>query len=203
MIAEFPFVARVGLRALWAFLCGDGRAGAIGSWVAGGRYFLPSFNSNGGARMRFVPLASFLLASAFSAVANADDQAATSKLPAALQQLGVSEASVVSADEAAQVRGEGGNYHFLGGLKQSLDFSISNGSAIGNTTLLEGVLGNFTYDNGEGFTAEGVFGGLSGHIGGWSGGSLKFDLQGKAVNTTIDFITPDGFNLDFSQLYHR
>ncbi len=153
--------------------------------------------------MRFVPLAGFLMASAFSAAANADERAATTRLPAALQQLGISETSVVSANEAAQVRGEGGNYHFRGGLKQSLDFSISNGNAIGTTTLLEGVLGNFAFDNGEGFQAEGVFGGLDGHIGGWPGGSLKFDLGGKAVNTTIDFKAHGGFNLDFSQFYHR
>jgi len=149
--------------------------------------------------MRFAPFAVLFLAPAFSAAVNADDQAATSELPAALQQLGVSETSVVSVEEAAEVRGEGGYYN----LRQSLDFSIWEGAAVGSTTLLEGVLGNFAFDNGEGFQAEGVFGGLYGHIGGWPGGSLKFDLQGKAVNTTIDFVTPDRFNLDFSQFYHR
>ncbi|MBC8871086.1 MAG: hypothetical protein H8E44_16800 [Planctomycetes bacterium] len=153
--------------------------------------------------MRFAPFAVLLLVPAFSAAVKADEQAATSELPAALQQMGISETSVVSVNEAAQVRGEGGNYHFGGGLRQSLDFSIWGGAATGSTTLLEGVLGNFAFDNGAGFQAEGVFGGLSGHIGSSPGGSLRFDLQGKAVNTTIDFHTPDGFHLNFSQFYRR
>ena len=153
--------------------------------------------------MRFAPFAVLLLVPALSAAVNADEPAATSELPAALQQLGISETSVVSVDEAAEVRGEGGNYHFRGGLRQSLDFSIWDGAAAGTTTLLEGVLGNFAFDNGAGFQAEGVFGGLSGHIGSSPSASLNFDLQGKAVNTTIDFATPDGFHLDFSQFYHR
>jgi hypothetical protein len=125
----------------------------------------------------------------------ADDLAATSELPAALQAMGVSD--VMTAQEAHQVRGKTYN------LFQEKSFSIDHGVATGSTTLLEGVFGTFKYvdfQNGDAqgtsLTIEGTFGGLTGSIGATSNG-LEFNVLGKALQESIDFAGK--FSQDFSQ----
>jgi hypothetical protein len=128
--------------------------------------------------------------------ASAEDLAATNDLPAALQDLGVSQ-DVVSARDAHQVRGR--TYT----LYQMKDFSIDHGVATGSTQLLEGVFGTFKYvdfQNGDAAgtstTIEGTFGGLTGSIGATDAG-LEFSVLGKALQESIDFAGK--FSQDFSQ----
>jgi hypothetical protein len=143
--------------------------------------------------MRFMTSSlAVILVAALSATAMAEEKASTSQLPAALENLGVSEVSVVSVAEADRVRGQGGF-----SLTQTKSFSIT-GTATGSLTLLEGVLGNFAFDNGAGLQTEGVFGGLAGSISGDSGG-LTFQLGGKALQENVDF--SGAFQQDFSQTF--
>ncbi|HUT12752.1 MAG TPA: hypothetical protein VMY42_19810 [Thermoguttaceae bacterium] len=130
----------------------------------------------------------------------AEEQAATSQLPAALQAIGVDETGVVSAEQAHQVRGRSYEYYLL----QEKSFSISHGVATGTTNLLEGVFGNFKYvdfsnggESGTSLTVEGTFGGLTGSIGVTDSG-LEFTMLGKAFQESFDFAGK--MSQDFSQL---
>ena len=132
-------------------------------------------------------------------VAQAEEKAATSALPAALQALG-GEVEVVSAGDAHQVRGQTG-----GSIWQDKSFSVSNGTAVGTTNLLEGVFGAFTFtqigDDMSTLVVEGSFGGLSGNINASADGGLTFEFGGKALQESLDFTGK--FNQDFSQSYHN
>jgi hypothetical protein len=127
----------------------------------------------------------------------ADDSAATSQLPASLQALGVSQDSVVSQQEAHQVRGR--TFYLL----QHKDFDVNHGVATGSTSLLEGVFGQFESidfqnggEGGDSITIMGTFGGLTGSLNQTSNG-LTFDALGKALSESIDF--SGKFTQDFAQ----
>ena len=136
----------------------------------------------------------------FASLTHAAEPAATSELPAALQALGV-ESSIVSTSEAHEVRGQG----FRGpSLQQNAGFWLKNGTAVGSTTLFEGVVGNFSFTQVKGgstFAAEGTFGGLRGSIGVSFAGGLGFDIQGKAFQQQFDFASD--FSADFTQSFRR
>lgn len=129
-----------------------------------------------------------------STTALANDRAATGELPAALQALGVDQAAVVSNADAHSVRGEG--------LIQTKSFSVTGGTAVGTTNLLEGVFGTFSYtkigDDMSTLVVEGTFGGLEGTIG-VSDGNLSFQFGGKALQETFDFVGK--FEQSFFQEY--
>jgi hypothetical protein len=127
----------------------------------------------------------------------AEDPAATDQLPAALSQLGVSHDSVVSQQEAHQIRGR--TYYLF----QKKEFDVAHGVATGSTALLEGVFGQFEsidFQNGgsggDSITIMGTFGGLTGGLNQTSNG-LTFDVLGKALQESIDF--SGKFSQDFMQ----
>jgi hypothetical protein len=131
-----------------------------------------------------------------ASVTLAENPAATSELPAALQAIGA-QSAVVTADEAHQVRGK----TFF--LDQKKGFEIDHGVATGSTALLEGIFGTFEsidFQNGgtggDSITTMGTFGGLTGGINQTANG-LDFEVLGKALSESIDF--SGKFSQDFYQ----
>lgn len=146
--------------------------------------------------MKYLTLVAALLV---AGVVRAEDKASTADLPAALQALGVDGGAVLSAKEAHQVRGQTGTTGFA--LVQDKSFSITGGTAVGTTNLLEGVFGTFKFANitsTGSLQVEGSFGGLQGSIG-VSGGALNFTFAGKALQESFDFA--GNFQQNFSQSF--
>lgn len=129
---------------------------------------------------------------------SAEEKASTGSLPAALQALGVESSAVVTESYAHQVRGQTGLT-----LTQDKSFSVSGGTAVGTTNLLEGVFGSFVFtqvntDDMSTLVVEGAIGGLQGTIGS-SGGELSFQTGGKALQETLNFAGK--FEQNFSQWF--
>ena len=140
---------------------------------------------------------SFCLGLFSAAVAQAETPAATGSMPDALQALGVTQADLVSEEDAHQVRGQGGDFIPF---SQILQFEIAGGTAVGVTTLFEGVIGQFIFVNDKGHEVQATFGGVEGTIGSVDG-NLVFQLSGKALQETFEFVGP--FNQIFAQSFQR
>ena len=135
------------------------------------------------------------------AIAQAEDKAATSKLPAALQAVGAADSAIVSQTAAQDIRGQA--------LGQSKSFRVWGGTAVGTTNLLEGVMGAFKFvqvvpppranEDPSTLIIEGTLGGLEGRVGANHAGGLSFQLQGKALSETLDFAGM--FSQSFKQSY--
>jgi len=133
-------------------------------------------------------------------VAQAEDKAATSELPAAIEAIGA-DAAVITQTDAHDVRGQA--------LKQSKSFQVWGGTAVGTTNLLEGVMGAFKFvqvvpppaenEDPSTLVIEGTMGGLEGRIGVNGKGGMSFNLQGKALQETLDFAGI--FSQNFKQSY--
>lgn len=144
---------------------------------------------------RYLSVAAGLLILAGAAsVVQAEEKAATSTLPAALQVMDVDQSQVLSAEQAQAVRGQG-----CGGcpLSQVKQFAIA-GQAAGVTTLLEGVFASFEYVNADGLQVSGTFGGLETWLG-VQNGELYIGTAGKAFQETFEFAGE--FVQQFQQTY--
>ena len=138
----------------------------------------------------------------FATTVVAEDLAATSEAPAALQALGAVE--IVSVDEAEAVRGQCYN---LPDFWQDKDFTIgaTSGYATGTISLFEGVIATFEYNKlatvvGEDGSSEMLALNVSGNIGGLTGtigvgqdalsptfGELSWFTAGKSLSETTEF----------------
>lgn len=177
--------------------------------------------------MRAMLFSSCALTFLVAGVLSADDRAATSQLPGALQALGITGRQVASVDQAHQVRGQGGCVVVRcnprpncsppppppppsncqpcqgGGVYQSKSFAVT-GTATGQVVLMEGVVGEFQHSNqssGNGTVVQGQFGGLSGTLGSDSNGNLAFAVGGKALQETVTF--EGQYQQVFTQTYRR
>ena len=126
--------------------------------------------------------AGLLILTGAVSVVQAEEKAATSTLPAALQVMDVDQSQVLSADQAKAVRGHGVGASPLSQLKQ---FAIA-GQAAGVVTLLEGVFAQFEFANADGLKVTGTFGGLQTWIG-VQEGELFIGTAGKALQETFEF----------------
>ena len=130
----------------------------------------------------FSSFASLLAVATLSSFTWAEEPASTTELPAALAAVGYDQAVVISDDEAHTIRGTSKS---LVPIFQAKQFQVV-GEAVGTTTLLEGVFGQFVYKGQNGLEVQATFGGLNGEIA-VSDGSLHFDIRGKALQETLQF----------------
>jgi hypothetical protein len=145
--------------------------------------------------IRTLQLMSFAAAIGLVSIAQAEDKAATTELPSALQALHVANSDLVTESDAHAVRGEGT-------LRQIKSFSITNASVTGTLVLLEGVVANLDFTqqasdpanpaNTSTLKIDGAVGGLWGEIGVNANGGLSFDLRGKGLQETLSIGGPAG-----------
>jgi hypothetical protein len=136
---------------------------------------------------RFLVL-SLLVCAMMGATVLAGQTAVANELPEALQMLGVVQSDVVSAGEAAEIRGTWAcGSPSVPSFGQFKKYCIE-GTATGDVTLYEGMFGAFAYaSEDENFVVEGQFGGLQGSIGVSQEGNVEFMFAGKAFQESFSF----------------
>lgn len=139
--------------------------------------------------MKFFSILTLSLVMVLPGQTNAQE-ASTDTLPAFLVNAQVAN-DVVSLADASNVRGKGG-------FGQEAGYWIQNGTTVGTIYQFEGLIGAYTYVDGNGLETTGQFGGLSGKVN--TDGGLNWNIQGKTFE--IDSSFSGEFVFDFTQHYN-